>query len=72
MIGLGNLTHFFRESESRLASFTDIVRRATMRRTYKFLLRPTRRQELALTACLEDTRMLYDAALEERPEALVV
>jgi putative transposase len=40
-----------------------------VRRTYKFLLRPTRRQETALTACLEDTRQLYNAALEERREA---
>ena len=40
-----------------------------MRRTYKFLLRPTMRQEAALEACLEDTRQLYNAALEERREA---
>ena len=40
-----------------------------MRRSYKFLLRPTRRQEAALSACLEDTRQLYNAALEERREA---
>jgi putative transposase len=40
-----------------------------MRRSYKFLLRPTRRQEAALGACLEDTRQLYNAALEERREA---
>jgi putative transposase len=32
-------------------------------------LRPTRRQEAALDACLEDTRQLYNAALEERREA---
>ena len=38
-------------------------------RSYKFLLRPTRRQEAALGACLEDTRQLYNAALEERCEA---
>ena len=37
-----------------------------VRRTYKFLLRPTRRQEAALSACLEGTRQLYNAALEER------
>jgi hypothetical protein len=30
------------------------------------LLRPTKRQEAALGACLEDTRQLYNAALEER------
>jgi putative transposase len=40
-----------------------------VRRSYKFLLRPTRRQEAALVACLEDTRQLYNAALEERREA---
>jgi putative transposase len=42
---------------------------ATVRRSYKFLLRPTRRQEAALSACLEDTRQLYNAALVERREA---
>src|SRR5215469_7304810 len=40
-----------------------------MRRSYKFLLRPTRKQVAALGACLEDTRQLYNAALEERREA---
>ena len=40
-----------------------------MRRSYKFLLRPTKRQEAALDTCLEDTRQLYNAALEERREA---
>jgi putative transposase len=40
-----------------------------MRRSYKFRLRPTRKQEAALSACLEDTRQLYNAALEERREA---
>jgi putative transposase len=40
-----------------------------VRRSYKFLLRPTRKQEAALAACLEDTRQLYNAALEERREA---
>jgi hypothetical protein len=34
-----------------------------VRRSYKFLLRPTRKQEAALGACLEDTRQLYNAAL---------
>lgn len=38
-------------------------------RAYKFLLRPTRNQVTALEACLEDTRQLYNAALEERREA---
>jgi putative transposase len=32
-------------------------------------MRPTMKQEAALTACLEDTRQLYNAALEERREA---
>ena len=40
-----------------------------MRRSYKFLLRPTCKQVAALEACLEDTRQLYNAALEERREA---
>lgn len=40
-----------------------------MRRAYKFRLRPTRKQEIALDDCLEDTRQLYNAALEERREA---
>lgn len=40
-----------------------------MRRSYKFLLRPTSRQAAALSECLEDTRQLYNAALEERREA---
>ncbi len=40
-----------------------------MRRAYKFRLRPTRQQEAALSACLEDTRQLYNSALEERREA---
>ncbi|WP_344585521.1 transposase, partial [Nonomuraea roseoviolacea] len=40
-----------------------------MRRSYKFLLRPTCRQEIALAACLEDHRQLYNAALEHRRTA---
>ncbi|MFI6739707.1 RNA-guided endonuclease InsQ/TnpB family protein [Nonomuraea sp. NPDC050451] len=40
-----------------------------MRRSFKFLLRPTRHQEIALTAMLGDHRALYNAALEERREA---
>jgi putative transposase len=40
-----------------------------LRRSYKFLLRPTSKQVAALEACLEDTRQLYNAALEERREA---
>ncbi|WP_239121114.1 helix-turn-helix domain-containing protein [Planomonospora parontospora] len=37
-----------------------------MRRSYRFLLRPTAKQAAALTACLEDHRQLYNAALEHR------
>ncbi|WP_246090856.1 helix-turn-helix domain-containing protein [Nonomuraea deserti] len=40
-----------------------------MRRSLKFLLRPTRRQAVALGACLEDHRQLYNAALEHRRTA---
>ncbi|GAA3186326.1 hypothetical protein GCM10010486_63630 [Nonomuraea roseoviolacea subsp. carminata] len=40
-----------------------------MRRSCKFLMRPTRHQVIALTACLDDHRALYNAALEERREA---
>jgi putative transposase len=43
--------------------------RCRLRRSYKFLLRPTSKQVAALEACLEDTRQLYNAALEERREA---
>ena len=40
-----------------------------MRRSYKFLLRPTARQAAALAACVEDHRQLYNAALQERRDA---
>lgn len=40
-----------------------------MKRAYKFLLRPTVRQEQALTEMLRDHRSLYNAALEERRTA---
>ncbi len=40
-----------------------------VKRSFKFLMRPTGKQEVALDACLEDTRQLYNAALEERREA---
>ncbi|MEU3162991.1 transposase [Streptosporangium sp. NPDC006930] len=40
-----------------------------MRRSLKFLLRPTARQAVALTACLDDHRALYNAALEHRRTA---
>ncbi|GAA2412006.1 RNA-guided endonuclease TnpB family protein [Nonomuraea africana] len=40
-----------------------------MRRSFKFLIRPTARQAAALTQCLEDHRQLYNAALEHRRTA---
>ncbi len=40
-----------------------------MRRSYKFRLRPTARQHVALQACLDAHRELYNAALEERRQA---
>ncbi|WP_328808974.1 helix-turn-helix domain-containing protein [Nonomuraea montanisoli] len=40
-----------------------------MRRSFKFLLRPTGKQAAALTQCLEDHRELYNAALEHRRTA---
>ena len=40
-----------------------------MRRAYKFQLRPTCRQAAALSAMLEDHRVLYNAALEHRRTA---
>ncbi|MEU7898456.1 helix-turn-helix domain-containing protein, partial [Nonomuraea sp. NPDC049152] len=35
-----------------------------MRRSFKFVLRPTRHQEISLAAMLDDHRALYNAALE--------
>ncbi|MEU6996737.1 transposase [Nonomuraea sp. NPDC046570] len=40
-----------------------------MRRSFKFLLRPTVKQAAALAQCLEDHRQLYNAALEHRRTA---
>ena len=37
-----------------------------MRRAYKFRMRPTARQHVALAACVESHRELYNAALAER------
>ncbi|MEV4078570.1 helix-turn-helix domain-containing protein, partial [Nonomuraea fuscirosea] len=37
-----------------------------VRRSYKYLLRPTSKQATALAQCLEDHRQLYNAALEHR------
>lgn len=53
----------------RAATHTDRGNPVRVRRAYKFLLRPTRSQVVALEACLEDHRQLYNAALEERREA---
>jgi hypothetical protein len=47
----------------------DLPQARKHRRSCKFLLRPPRRQEASLTACLEGTRRLYHAALEERRAA---
>ncbi|MBD3143992.1 transposase [Microbispora camponoti] len=40
-----------------------------VRRSFKFLLRPTSKQAASLAACLEDHRVLYNAALEHRRTA---
>ncbi len=40
-----------------------------MKRSYKFLLRPTARQERAIGAMLQDHCTLYNAALQERRDA---
>ncbi len=40
-----------------------------MRRAYKFRLRPTAKQHVALDQCFEDHRELYNAALQERRDA---
>jgi putative transposase len=40
-----------------------------MRRAYVFRLRPTVRQHIAVAACVESHRELYNAALQERRDA---
>jgi putative transposase len=40
-----------------------------MRRAYKFRMRPTARQHIALAACVDSHRELYNAALQERRDA---
>lgn len=40
-----------------------------MRRSYKFRMRPTARQHVALRQCLEDHREIYNSALQERRDA---
>jgi putative transposase len=47
----------------------DIGYQGRARRTYKFQLRPTAGQVVALTACLDAHRDLYNAALQERRDA---
>jgi putative transposase len=42
-----------------------------MRRSYVFRLRPTSRQHIAMAACVESHRELYNAALQERRDAWV-
>ena len=41
----------------------------SIRRAYKFRMRPTARQHTLLAACLDSHRELYNAALQERREA---
>ncbi|MQA64264.1 MAG: IS200/IS605 family element transposase accessory protein TnpB [Actinophytocola sp.] len=40
-----------------------------MRRSYKFRMRPTSRQHVALARCVDSHRELYNAALQERRDA---
>lgn len=40
-----------------------------MKRSFRFQLRPTEKQKMALTEMLEDHRQLYNAALQERRDA---
>jgi putative transposase len=40
-----------------------------MRRAYKFRMRPTAQQHIAVAACVDAHRELYNAALEERRHA---
>jgi putative transposase len=40
-----------------------------VRRSYKFRMRPTSRQHVALAACVDSHRELYNAALQERRDA---
>ncbi|MGH3677463.1 MAG: RNA-guided endonuclease InsQ/TnpB family protein [Mycobacterium sp.] len=42
-----------------------------MRRAYKFRMRPTARQHIAMAACVASHRELYNAALQERRDAWV-
>jgi hypothetical protein len=53
----------------RAVIHTDYQDPVQVRRAFKFLLRPTAHQTVALTACVEDHRQLYNAALQERRDA---
>ena len=44
-------------------------RGGVVRRAYVFRLRPTARQHVALAACVDAHRELYNAALQERRDA---
>lgn len=48
---------------------TDYANPVQMRRSYKFLLRPTSKQVTALEACLEDHREIWNAGLQEWRDA---
>ena len=50
-------------------SLAFVVPQWRMRRAYKFRLRPTARQHIALAACVDGHRELYNAALQERRDA---
>jgi putative transposase len=51
------------------ASRAAVGRGGVVRRSYVFRLRPTARQHIALAACVESHRELYNAALQERRDA---
>ena len=46
-----------------------MARGTAVRRTFRFQLRPTVRQAVALSVMLDDHRALYNAALQERRDA---
>lgn len=48
---------------------TDTEETVPVRRSYKFRMRPTARQHVALQQCLDAHRELYNAALQERRDA---
>jgi hypothetical protein len=72
----GSLVHVLRRDvggprrrNHRAAIHPTPVGRRTMRRAYKFRLRPTARQHVALGQCLDAHRTLYNAGLQERRDA---